>query len=131
MNRSTMVIISITATLAFALPAIAQDQNSGATQANTVGVELGRVERGNTTIVFESPGRSDLDTNRLQTWDQFAEAHPKIARTLAFHPKLMNDQAYLSKHSELAEFFEAHPDIKGAMAKNPGNFVAIPPRAGE
>ena len=43
----------------------------------------------------------------------------------------MNDDGYLTKHPALNDFFRAHPDIKDAMAENPGNFVAIQPRPGE
>jgi hypothetical protein len=37
---------------------------------------------------------------------------------------------YLTKHSELATFFQTYPDIKDAIEENPGNFAAIPPRPG-
>ena len=131
MRRSSMAIISILATLAFALPAMAQDENSGPAQPEAGGPELGRVAQGNTTIVFAPANASDLDTNLLQTWGEFAEGHPKIAKALAYKPSLMNDHAYLSKHPELSGFFQEHPDVKEAMAENPGNYVAIPPRPGE
>ena len=80
--------------------------------------------RGNTTIVFEAAGTGNLDVDRLRTWSDFAEKHPKIARALAYKPSLINDATFLKKHPDLAMFFEAHPDIKDAMAENPGNFVA-------
>ena len=35
------------------------------------------------------------------------------------------------KHPQLGAFFSAHPEIREAMAANPGNYVAIPPRPGE
>jgi len=44
---------------------------------------------------------------------------------------LINDDAYAKKHPALGAFFSAHPDIREAMAANPGNYVAIPPRPGE
>jgi hypothetical protein len=69
--------------------------------------------------------------NRLRTGSQFAEEHPKIVTTLAYKPSLINDPGYVTKHSELATFFQEHPDIKDAMEENPGNFAAIPPRPGE
>ena len=124
MKRSMMAIISILVTLAFALPAMAQDENSGAAQPGTV-------VQGNRTIVFAPAGTSNIDTSRLRTWGEFAEAHPKIAKALAYNSSLMNDRGYLSKHPELDAFFRAHPDIKDAMAENPGNYVAIQPRPGE
>src|SRR5579863_6229150 len=131
MKRSTIVIISALMTLALSLPARAQNETSGAGQPGTGGAELGRVVQGNTTIVFNAADASDLDVDRLRTWGEFAEAHPKIAKVLAYNPSLMSDSSYLAKHPELDTFFLAHPEIKDAMAENPGNFVAIPPRPGE
>jgi len=60
-----------------------------------------------------------------QSYDYFSDT------LLAYKPSLINDSGYLSKHPELATFFQAHPDIKDAMEENPGNFAAIPPRPGE
>jgi hypothetical protein len=68
---------------------------------------------------------------KLHTWSTFASEHPDIAHQLAYHPRLINSDGYLQKHPELQEFFSAHPDIRQAMAENPGNYVAIPPRASE
>ena len=62
---------------------------------------------------------------------EFAEEHPKVATALAYKPSLINDPGYLTKHPELATFFQTHPDIKDAIEENPGNFAAIPPRPGE
>jgi hypothetical protein len=95
------------------------------------GPVLGSVTHGNTTVVFEAANRSDIQTQLLTTWDDFAVQHPAIARTLAFKPSLMNDRGYLNKHPELDAFFRAHPDVRDAMAADPGNFTAIPPRPGE
>jgi hypothetical protein len=92
---------------------------------------LGSVVNGNTTIVFEPANPTDIDSARLQTWGEFAEEHPRIANTLAYKPSLMNDAGYLRRHPELSAFFGAHPDIRDAMADDPGNYVAIPPRPGE
>ena len=131
MRRSSIAIMSILVTLAFALPSIAQEENSGAPQPEASGPELGHVVQGNKTIVFAPADAGDLDTNLLRTWGEFAEGHPKIAKALAYKPSLMNDHAYLSKHPELSGFFQEHPDVKEAMAENPGNYVAIPPRPGE
>src|SRR5205807_6303338 len=69
---------------------------------------LGSVVKGNTTIVFEPANPSDIDMQRLQTWDEFASSHPRIASALAYKPSLISDEAYLSKHPELSAFFQAH-----------------------
>ena len=92
---------------------------------------LGSAVNGNTTIVFRAADSRDIHMSRLQTWDEFAAAHPRIARTLQYKPWLINDPGYLSRHPALQAFFIAHPDVKIAMAEDPGNFNAIPPRPGE
>jgi hypothetical protein len=127
MKRLSLAFIPIVMTLAFALPAMAQDDGSSAAQPAATKA----VQQGNTTIFFKPAGSSNLDHSRLQTWGEFAEAHPKVAKDLAYNSSLIDDSAYLSKHPALGAFFQAHPDVKDAMAENPGNFVAIPPRPGE
>jgi hypothetical protein len=127
MIRLSMAIISILGTLAFALPAVAQRENSTAAQPGT-GTGLVQADK---TMVFAPAGTSNIDASRLRTWGEFAETHPTIAKSLAYNSSLINDSAYLSKHPALNAFFQAHPDIKEAMAENPGNFVAIQPRPGE
>jgi hypothetical protein len=47
-------------------------------------------------------------------------------RALAYKPSLMNNAGYLRKNPDLDAFFRTH-----AMAENPGDFEAIPPRPGE
>ena len=92
---------------------------------------LGEAVSGNTTIIFKPADTRDIHMDRLQTWDDFAQAHPRIASTLAYKPWLINDSSYLNRHPSLDAFFQSHPDIREAMAADPGNFAAIPPRPGE
>ena len=99
--------------------------------ARAGGNVLGSVTHGNTTIVFESANLSDIDSQALRTWDSFAEEHSQIARALAVKPTLMDDPGYLRRHPELSDFFKEHPEVRSAMAANPGNFAAFPPRSGE
>jgi len=120
MKRISKLLIAAVIPVAFATPSIAQE-----------GKTLGVVQNGNTTTVFKAADRRDIDTQKLQTWNDFASGHPKVAKELAYKPALINDAAYAQKHPELAAFFSAHPDIREAMAENPGNYVAIPPRPGE
>ena len=84
-----------------------------------------------TTIVFKHADSRDIHTDVLRTWDDFAQAHPKIASTLAYQPSLINDPSYMRRHPSLDAFFQSHPDVKEAMVEDPGNFAAIPPRPGE
>jgi hypothetical protein len=100
-------------------------------QASAPGTALGSVTNGNTTIVFEPANLSDINSQHYMEWDNFATAHPTIARALAFKPSLMNNPTYLNKHPELKDFFQAHPEVRDAMAADSGNFAAIPPRPGE
>jgi len=122
-----------------ALPAMAQensmpapDQSMAPAAMNQPPQTLGIVNNGNTTIQFQSASSNpDIDQQPLQTWGEYAAAHPHVASALAYKPSLINDPQYLSKHPGLVQFFQAHPEVKNAMMENPGNFVAIPPRPGE
>jgi hypothetical protein len=120
MKRISILLVAAAISLAFAGPAIAQE-----------GKTLGVVSNGNKTIEFKAADTSDLDMQKLQTWSSFASEHPEVASQLALNPSLINSDGYAKKHPELGEFFSAHPDIRDAMAENPGNYVAIPPRPGE
>lgn len=120
MNRISTLLIAVALPAAFAALSAAQE-----------GKTLGTVINGNTTIEFKAADSSDIDTQKLKTWNDFASQHPKVARDLAHRPKLVNDDGYAKKHPELGAFFSAHPDIREAMAENPGNYNAIPPRPGE
>lgn len=120
MKRISTLLIALALPVAFSAPAIAQD-----------GKTLGTVVNGNTTTVFKAADSRDIDTHKLKMWNEFASTHPKVASQLANKPALITDDAYAKKHPELGTFFSAHPDIRQAMAANPGNYVAIPPRPGE
>ncbi|MGH7924609.1 MAG: hypothetical protein ACREQH_08475 [Candidatus Binatus sp.] len=120
MNRISTLLIAAAISVAFAAPSIAQE-----------GTTLGTVVNGNTTTVFKAADNRDIDTQKLQTWNIFASEYPNVAKQLAYKPALISDDNYAQKHPELASFFSAHPDIREAMAANPGNYVAIPPRPGE
>jgi len=120
MNRISTLLIAVALPVAFAAPSFAQEDKT-----------LGTVVNGNTTIEFQAAQLNDAETQRLQTWSDFASEHPDIAHALAYKPGLMDDDGYVRKHPELGAFFSAHPDIKEAMAENPGNYNAIPPRPGE
>ena len=120
MNRISTLLIALALPVAFAVPAIAQD-----------GKTMGTVVNGNTTTVFKAADSRDIDTHKLKVWNDFAAGHPKVASELAHHPALISDDGYAKKHPQLGAFFTAHPEIREAMAANPGNYVAIPPRPGE
>ncbi len=120
MNRISITLLAIALPAAFAAPAFAP-----------AGTTLGTVVNGETPNEFKAADSSDIDLQKLQTWSSFASEHPNVAHELAYQPSLINSDSYTRMHPELGEFFSAHPDIREAMAENPGNYVAIPPRPGE
>jgi hypothetical protein len=120
MKRISTILIAVAVPLAFASPSIAQESKV-----------LGTVNNGRTTIIFEAANDGDLPVQQLQAWGDFAAQHPDIANQLAHNNRLIGNNGYVQKHSELAQFFSEHPDIQEAMEANPGNYVAIPPRPGE
>jgi hypothetical protein len=124
MKRLSTLIVAVALPLAFATAAMAQEGNQD-------GKTLGTVVNGNTTTEFKAADSRDIDVAKLKTWNDFAANHRDIAKELAYKTSLINDDAYAKNHPELGDFFSAHPDIREAMAQNPGNFVAIPPRPGE
>lgn len=91
---------------------------------------LGTVVNGNTTIEFEAANRSDLDSQRLRAWGDFAASHPKIAASFGSNPSLISNDGYVNKHAELARLFSDNPGLRDAMAANPGNFV-VPAKSSE
>ncbi len=104
-------------------PAVALAQNA-VVGPSSGAPPLGTVKEGNTTIEFLSAATNPAGMEPIKVWGNFAAQHPYVARDLGNKPALMKDAAYLKKHPELASFFDAHPDVRDAMADNPGNFVA-------
>ncbi len=111
MNRTSSMLAALAFGLLTFAPAFAQQV-------------VGTVKEGNTTIEFQSAATNQAGMEPLKVWGDFAAQHPKIARDLGNRPALIKDAAYLKKHPELDSFFSEHPEIRGAMADNPGNFVA-------
>ena len=90
--RLPAVLIAVGLVCSPALRGIAQEGTPSAAIQREGGAQvLGTVVRGNTTIIFQAAGTHGLDLNRLRTWSQFAEEHPKIATALAYKPSLIND----------------------------------------
>ena len=129
--RWTATLVATGFGLIAALPVAAQEGQSVTVVQSETTRPLNAVQSGNTTIIFAPAGKSDIDTARLRTWQEFADSHSGIERALEYNPSLINDESYLKNHPELDQFFQEHPDVKSAMAENPGNFAAIPPRPGE
>jgi len=148
MSKTAIIGLVFSAALLLSAGAMAQENNPAdaappAASSNALGtVEHGNpapvvhgntttVQQGNASIIFERAGTHNLDANNYAQWSAFADAHPEIARAIAYHPAVVNDPDYLRKHPALADFYQAHPEVHAALVANPGNFEAIPPRPGE
>ncbi len=84
------------------------------------------------------PGfRQDMDRDRPQFRDwfrfrrelaemgRFLQSHPEIAQALTSNPSLIENQNYLSEHSQLQDFLNSHPEIKQAFDRNPSAFMTL------
>jgi hypothetical protein len=76
--------------------------------------------------MIESGGASDSDLNkaRYDAWDQFRSSNPKIASELKRNPRLAGNAAFVDKHPELKQLFDANAGMQEDMQRNPGNYVA-------
>jgi hypothetical protein len=84
------------------------------------------VHSGNTDIVFEDAGTSDLPSASYQAFDQFASQHPEITKALAQNPRLIADESFTQSHPALEDFLRTHSDVASDFAENPGNYVDMP-----
>jgi hypothetical protein len=83
------------------------------------------VRSGNTEVVFKPADTSDLPMDQYKAFDEFANDHPDVVKMLSRNPRLADNPRFLKKHTELAMFFQQHPEIKTDFLANPGNYVAI------
>jgi hypothetical protein len=72
---------------------------------------------------------NDLPLADYRAFDQFASAHPEIITDLGRNSQLIEDREYLAKHPELRDFLGTHAELRGALIKDPGDFIE-PHRAG-
>ncbi len=94
------IVLAVAMGALLTVPIMAQESEAGG------GKVLGTVVRDNTTIAFEAANARDLSIKQLETWSQFAQQHPKVARQLGVKPSLLESAAYLKKHPELAKLFK-------------------------
>jgi hypothetical protein len=123
MRRTSMWLAMLASGVLAYVPVGALAQNAVVGPASSAQA-LGTVKEGNTTIEFQSASANPAGMEPIKVWSEFAAQHPYVARDLGNKPSRIKDAAYLKKHPELASFFEQHPDVRDAMADNPGNFVA-------
>lgn len=81
------------------------------------------VRNGNTDIVFENAGTTNLNIPLLKDFDNFAASHPDVASSLSRNPNLVSSGTYLSAHPELAQFVNTHPNFSDDFERNPGNYI--------
>jgi hypothetical protein len=75
-------------------------------------------------IAAEGAPVGDLPLADYQAFDTFAASHPDIVSELNHHPRLLEDDEYLAKHTELRDFLSSHSELRAAMIEDPGNFLA-------
>lgn len=122
MPKIILVLIAVTIVSVMTAPVFAQT-DEGATMSAPA------VSSGNTVIEAGGASPADLPMQRYKTWDEFQASHAEIAQQLSRKPELVNSSRYLASHPDLKEFFDAHPDIREDMARNPGNYLAVVPGA--
>jgi len=82
-----------------------------------------QVVNGDTTILFAPAGGQDLNMLELQTFGQIADENPAMARALARHPSLIENDAFVSKYPQLQQFLAQYPNAREHFLADPGNFV--------
>jgi hypothetical protein len=76
------------------------------------------------TVATEGALTGDLPLADYQAFDTFAVAHPEIVSELSHNPKLIENDHYLSKHTELQGFLASHAELRSALIEDPGDFLA-------
>jgi hypothetical protein len=122
MKRISLLFVAL-ALLAIPIAASAQTQYTTSTTSGTVSV----VHNGNTDIIFENAGTSNLKMQQLTDFSNFAASHPDIASRLSRQPQLVANEQFVSSHPELSQFIAAHPDFQSDFGANPGNYLHLAP----
>ena len=47
----------------------------------------------------------------------------EVGRAIARNPRIVENEKWIAKHPQLAEFFERYPGARDEIEENPGNFV--------
>ncbi len=113
MKRLAEALGAISFVALISLPAFAQSSSPQV---------MGTVQRGNTTIVFER-SNEDLNLDQLNAFSQVTSSDPALASKLARNPKLVNNEAFVTKHPALQQFLEKYPNARDDIAVNPGNYL--------
>jgi hypothetical protein len=112
--RPILYTLAATALVAFmATPILAHANETG----------MHSVTVGNTTIEGGGGSTADLNVARYQAWDQFRSSHPRIVREIRHHPRIVGSEAFVNRHPQLKQLFEAHEGMQQDMLRHPGNYV--------
>jgi len=67
--------------------------------------------------------RDDTTNGHLSSFREFLGGHSNIAKEVSKDPSLVKNQDYMKNHSELQEYLNAHPGVRGELMENPHRFV--------
>jgi phage-related protein len=68
-------------------------------------------------------GRREDTNEHLASFREFLGGHSNIAQQVSKDPSLLKNDDYVKGHSELQEYLNAHPGVRGEMMENPHKFV--------
>jgi len=114
MTRFAYVLSIVVLAALASFPAFAQD--SAASKVTGV------VHNGNKTIVFEN-NSAGLNLDQISAFSQVKASDPAIADKLARNPRLVTDNAFVSKHPALQQYLAKYPMARDDIAANPGNYL--------
>jgi hypothetical protein len=117
MKRFATAFAAFAIAAVMAAPAIAQNAPSEVT---------GELHQGNTTIVFER-GSVGPQLDQMSAFSKLVANDPKLAKTLARNPALIDKDSFVSKHPALAQFLQQFPDARDDISANPGNYLTPVP----
>ncbi len=113
MKRYAAAFAALVGACAFTTAALAQGSSTATN---------GSARDGNPTIVSE-PGTQNLNLDELKAFDQIAQNHPDMAKTLARKPALINSEKFVAKYPDLQEFLGKYPGARDNIRHNPGDYV--------
>src|SRR5437879_13647732 len=73
----------------------------------------------------DKPATNDNDITRREprNYDQYLDSHPEVAEALRKDPNLINNPNWVSKHQELKDWLEDHPNAREELKENQTAFI--------
>lgn len=120
MRKFVYTIAAGTLAVAMAVPVFAQTNANPADSRATQTASAGSGK-----AIIEAGGASDADLNvaRYKAWDEFQSSHPELAREMMHNHRLVGSSAFLNRHPELKQLFEANAGMQQDMMRHPGNYL--------